>query len=724
MALHSKQNPFPLWYLFCRFLNGSLPVKWPCPPGSIPFRWCYAEEVSSIATNPLLAIQFRVPFDRIQAADVEPAIATLLRDARERLEALASAPGDRTFENTMLALDVLTEPLDYAMGVVRHLEAVATYPELRAAFNAVQPDVSAFYTGIPLHQGLWKTIKGYAGTADAASLTGARKRYLRKTMETFRRHGADLDPAGKKRLEELDVELTQLTTRFSENVLDSTNAFELVLTDAADLAGLPPTAIASALQSAERKGKAGWRFTLQAPDYIAVMTYLADAEIRRAMYEAYSVRATEPDRDNRPLLGRILELRREKARLLGFRDFADLVLEDRMAHTGARALSFLEELKARTERRFAEENRELSEFRRSIEGPNAPDLAAWDISYYAEKQRAAKYDFDEESLRPYFSLERVVSGLFDLVNRLYGIQVAEEPGVAAWDSHVKYYQMRDENGVLLGGFYADWYPRENKRGGAWMDSLITGGPAGESFEPHLGLICGNLTPPVGGRPALLTHREVETIFHEFGHLLHHMLSRVEVKSMSGTNVAWDFVELPSQIMENWCWERPALDLFARHWETGDPIPGDLFDKMNRARTFRAANAQMRQLGFGFIDLLLHVGYSPDRDGDVITYARRVLQEFSPAPLPPQHAMIASFTHLFGSPVGYGAGYYSYKWAEVLEADAFTRFRDLGIFSRDAGSSFRENILSKGDSEDPAELYRKFMGRDPDPNALLVRSGLA
>jgi oligopeptidase A len=675
-------------------------------------------------TNPLLTIQFRVPFDRIRAADVEPAVAALLKDARTRLDALSVTEGERTFDNTMRALDLLTEPLDYAMGVVRHLESVATYPELRTVFNAVQPDVSAFYTGIPLHQGLWKGIKSYAESADAASLAGPRQRYLRKTMEAFRRHGADLDPAGKKRLEELDVELTQLTTKFSQNVLDSTNAFDLILTREADLAGLPPMAVASARQSAERKGKEGWRFTLQGPDYIALMTYLDNPAIRRQMYEAYAVRATEPERDNRPLVGRILELRSEKAALLGFRNFADLVLEDRMAHTGDRALSFLEELKTKTERRFREENRELLEFRRSIEGANAPELEPWDVAYYAEKQRAALYDFDEEALRPYFSADRVVDGLFDLVNRLYGIRVTQEPGVPVWDEQVRYYNMHDESGVFLGGFYADWFPRENKRGGAWMDSLITGGPDQDRFQPHLGLICGNLTPPVGETPALLTHREVETIFHEFGHLLHHMLSRVEIRSMAGTNVAWDFVELPSQIMENWCWERPALDLFARHWQTGEPIPEDLFQKMKRARTFRAANAQMRQLGFGFIDLLLHIRYSPERDGDVVAYTKTLLQEFSPAPLPPQHAMIAAFSHLFGSPVGYGAGYYSYKWAEVLDADAFTRFREEGIFSREVGAAFREHILSMGDSEDPAELYRRFMGREPDPNALLERSGLA
>ena len=673
--------------------------------------------------NPLLALEFRIPFDRIRATHVEPAAAELLCDARARLEAIATQPGERTFENTMHALDHLTEPLDCAIGVVRHLESVATYPELRAAFNAVEPGVSAFYSSIPLQEGLWKGIKAYAATPEGAGLAGARRRFLEKTVDDFRRHGADLDAPGKKRLEEIDVELTQLTTRFSENVLDSTNAFELPIASQAELAGLPASALAAARESAARKGRDGWRFTLQSPDYFAVMTYLDDAAIRRQVYLAHSVRGTAGQWDNRPLVARILDLRREKARLLGYPDFADLVLEDRMAHNSARAMTFLEDLKTKTERRFREENRELLEFRRSIEGPDAPELEPWDVSYYAEKQRAALYDFDEEALRPYFPLERVTAGLFDLVNRLYGIRVAPEPGVPVWDPQVRYYNIHDGDGAFLGGFYADWYPRENKRDGGWMDALITGGPAAGGFQPHLGLICGNLTAPVGGRPALLTHREVETIFHEFGHLLHHLLSRVEIRTLAGVNVAWDFVELPSQIMENWCWERQALDLFARHWETGEPIPDALFQKMKRARTFRAANAHMRQLGLGFVDLLLHTRYSPQRDGDPVEYTRRLLREFVPAPLPPEHAMIAAFTHLFGSPVGYGAGYYSYKWAEVLDADAFTRFRDHGIFSREIGSELREKILSQGDSQDPAELYRSFMGRDPDPRALLERSGL-
>ncbi len=678
---------------------------------------------SVIDANPLTTIQFRVPFDRIRAAHVEPAITTLLGDARTRLEAIANGPSERTYDNTMRALDELTEPLDFAMSVARHLETVATYPELRTAFNAVEADVSAFETGIALHAGLWDAIKRFHDTAEGTSLTGERLRFLTKTMERFRRHGADLDPEGKRRLEAIDIELTQVTTRFSEHVLDATNAYELMITDEARLAGLPPTARESARASAARKGREGWRFTLQEPDYVAVLTYLDDASIRREMYEAYSLRAAGGEYDNRALILRILALRREKARLLGFADFADLVLEDRMAHNGARAQAFLEDLKAKTQARFEAERSDLLEFRRSLEGQAASELQPWDIGYYAEKERQALYHFEEEALRPYFALERVVAGLFELVHRLYGIRITEREGVPVWDSAVRYYDVQDEAGAFLGGFYADWQPRENKQPGAWMGALITGGPVPDGFRPHLGFICGNLTRPVSDRPALLTHREVETVFHEFGHLLHHLLSRVETRSLAGTNVAWDFVELPSQIMQNWCWEREALDLFARHWETGAAIPDDLFARMLRARTFRAATAQMRQLGFGFMDLMLHREYSPDRDGDVVAYTRRILQEFTPAPLPERHAMIASFRHLFGGAVAYGAGYYSYKWAEVLDADAFTRFRDNGIFSREVGTGFRTNILSRGDSEDPAELYRRFMGRDPDPKALLERSGL-
>ncbi len=667
-----------------------------------------------VPDNPLLHIQFEIPFDRVRAEHVEPAIAELLTTARASIEAIASDPEPRTYASTLLALEKATEHLDYAIGVVRHLEGVATYPELRAAFNAVEPLVSEFYSGIPLHSGLWRAIK--ALNDSHPKLSPARARLLIKTVDSFRRHGAELDEAGKKRLGEIDVALSKATTKYSENVLDSTNAFELVIEDERDLAGLPPTARAAARVSAESKGLNGWRFTLQAPSYLPLMTYLDHRGIREHIYRAYATRASHGEFDNRQITAQILELRREKATLLGYRDFADLVLEDRMAKNGTRAQTFLEELRDRTESRFALENQELRDFA-------GFDLEPWDVGYWAEKLRLKLYDFDEEALRPYFPMEGVVSGMFNIVERLYGIKVVHKPAAHVWHPQVSYYEIRDENDELLGAFYADWYPRESKRGGAWMDGFITGIYDPPHVEPHVGTICGNLTPPVASTPALLTHREVETIFHEFGHLLHLGLSQTEVRSLGGTNVAWDFVELPSQIMENWCWERDALSLFARHYQTGETIPEDLYRKMVRARTFRSANTQMRQLGFGIVDLKLHREYSPEHDGDAIAYSRHVLQQFAPAKFPTDHATIASFTHLFGSPVGYGAGYYSYKWAEVLDADAFSRFREHGIFSREVGLSFRNNILAKGDSEDPAELYRRFMGRDPDPEALLVRSGL-
>jgi oligopeptidase A len=667
--------------------------------------------------NPLLSSDYRIPFDQIRAEDVEPAIDELLAAAESDLDRLIADESPRTYGNTMAVLDSFTERLEYAMNVVRHLESVATTPELRAAHNAVQPKVAAFYASLPLNEGLWKAIKAYAATDEAKHLDPTRARFLKKTIDNFLRHGAELDPAGKTRLKEIDVELSRLTTKFSENVLDSTNAFEMLIVDKAKLAGLPPTAVASARHSAQSKGMEGWRFTLQAPSYIAVMTYLDDANIRRELYHAFNTRAATGAHDNRGNILAILALRREKAELLGFCDFADLVLEDRMAHNGARAQQFLDELERKTALYFGLENEELRQF------AGARELEPWDVGYYAEKQRKALYDFDAEALRPYFPLDRVVAGMFEIFGRVLGIQVNEQEGVPGWDPAVKFYSIEDERGARIGGFYTDWYPRENKRQGAWMDALITGLPSVDPRRPHLGFICGNLTPPVSGHPSLLTHREVETIFHEFGHLLHHCLSRVEVRSLAGTSVAWDFVELPSQLMENWCWERESLDLFARHYETGEPIPEELFQKMRRARTFRAANGQMRQLGFGFVDLAMHRQYSAERDGDVIAYSRAILQRFSATALPPDHAMIAGFTHLFGSPVGYGAGYYSYKWAEVLDADAFTRFREKGVFDREVGREYRDRILAKGDSEDPAELYRSFMGRDPNPDALLERAGL-
>jgi oligopeptidase A len=456
------------------------------------------------------------------------------------------------------------------------------------------------------------------------------------------------------------------------------------------------------------------------------MTYLEDEGLRREMWTAASQVGSRPPHDNTALINRILALRAEKAALLGLAHFADFAVERRMAKTGQRALDFINDLHTRAAGPFARECRELEEFRARETGTPARRLAPWEISFWSERLRRDRYAFDEEALRPYFPMHAVIDGMFELVKRIFGLRVAAREGVETWHAEVKFYDLFDQGGRHLGSFYADWHPRESKRGGAWMNYLITGGPRPDGTRaPHLGLICGNLTPPAAGRAALLTHREVETIFHEFGHLLHHLLGEVEIKSLNGVNVAWDFVELPSQIMENWTWERESLDLFARHHETGATIPAEIFAKMTAAKNFRSAAATMRQMALARMDLLLHMRTAEFAgQADVEPVVRALIADCLVPTEPPAPTIVKRFTHVFSDPVGYAAGYYSYKWAEVLDADAFTRFKREGIFNPKVGAEFVTKILSRGNSEDPAELFRQFMGRDPDLNALLQRSGLA
>ena len=672
--------------------------------------------------NPLIQLGFEIPFDQIEAAHVEPAVDALLASAQAAVDAIAASDEPRTYANTLGALEEATELLERAMTVVDHLESVATTDALRAAYNATRPRVSAFWSELAMNDGLYQAVRAFAASEEAGALPPTEKRFLEKTLDDFRRHGAELSPEDKAKLQAIEIDLTKLTTEFSQNVLDETNAFELIITDENKLAGLPESAKQAAAENASAKDLEGWRFTLHAPSMIPVLTYLDDPGIREHVWRAYNTRAVSGDRDNRRIIGRVLELRRAKAKLLGYGDFSDLVTEDRMAKAGAKAKAFIDDLRTRTQSAFEGENQELQAFRSEIEGDSAPALEPWDVAYYSENQRQAKYDFNEEELRPYFPLGRVLDGLFATAQALYEIEIVERDA-AAWDGEVKSYAIQDPDGTMIAAFYVDLFPRENKRGGAWMNALISAAHRGDRHPPHLGLFCANVNPPVGGKPALLTHREVETLFHEFGHLLHHCFSRVSVRSLAGTNVAWDFVELPSQIMENWCWERSGLELFAAHYDTGERIPDELYEKMVRARTYRAANAQMRQLGFAGVDLALHRDYEPQRDGDVMAYGLEILQAHSATKLPEDYAMLAGFGHVFASPVGYAAGYYSYKWAEVLDADAFTRFKKEGITNPEVGRAFRDAILSKGNSEDAEKLYRDFMGRGPELDPLLERAGL-
>jgi oligopeptidase A len=560
-----------------------------------------------------------------------------------------------------------------------------------------------------------------------------------ETLANFREAGADLPAEKRARLESIEAELAQLTQKYSENSLDSTNAWQLIVEDELRLAGLPASAINAARDSARKKGlgsdeKPVWRFTLHMPSQEPVMLHAEDESLRREVWAAATAVGAEAEGgkwDNGPLVQKILSLRAEKAALLGKKNFADLVLARRMARVGTKALAFVTDFETRCRPAFARECAELEAFKAERTGVPAGRLKAWEVSYWAEKLRKARHAFDEEQLRPYFEVGRVQAGLFELAQRIFGLRITKKAvaAEAVWHADVKFYELHDEAGRHLGSFYADWHPRESKRGGAWMGYLITGGPSskagGEAIRmPHLGYICGNMSPPTPGRPALLTHREVETVFHEFGHLLHHLLGEVPVKSLNGVNVAWDFVELPSQIMENWCWERESLDLFARHHETGAPIPEELFRKMTGARNFRAACAAMRQVQFAKMDLLLHLRAEEFVDGDLEAKTRALVADCMIPTEPAARTIVRRFGHLFSDPVGYAAGYYSYKWAEVLEADAFTRWKKEGVFSRRVGAEFVEHILSQGNSAEAAELFRRFMGRDADPGALLRRSGLA
>ena len=688
--------------------------------------------ISRLMDNPFLDRSFHIRWSQLTADQVELAIDAALAAADTALAAITRVDlAQADYPNTFLALESATELLNETWAKVTHLTSVADAPELRAAHNAALPKVSAFQAKIPLNAELWSRLKSAANHPSVAALRGEHRRFVQETMADFRQQGADLPPAKKERLEALQSELAALTQKYSENVLDATNAWELVITDPDRLRGLPEHAREAARQSALKKGhgtevQPAWRVTLHQPSQEPVMLYAGDETLRREVWQAAADIGRRAPQANQELVQKILALRQEKAALLGQPHFADLVLSRRMAKSGAQARTFLEDLHRLIRPAFVRECRELEEFKARETGATVARLAPWELGFWAEKLRRERYDFDEEQLRPYFPLPGVQAGMFEIARRVFGLRVTELPAgsVETWHPEVKFYEVHDGTGRHLGSFYADWHPRESKRGGAWMNYLITGGPRADGLRaPHLGLICGNLTPPNGTQPALLTHHEVETIFHEFGHLLHHLLGEVEIKSLNGVNVAWDFVELPSQIMENWCWERESLDLFARHHVTNEPIPAVLFERMIAAQNFRSAVATMRQLGLARLDLDLHMERVEEMGPDLSAWLRGRLQDYLTPTEPASPTIENRFTHVFSDPVGYAAGYYSYKWAEVLDADAFTRFKREGIFNGAVGREFVTKILSRGNGADPMELFTDFMGRPPDQQALLKRAGL-
>lgn len=702
--------------------------------------------------NPFLDESFHVRWSALAIESVEPGITSALARAGEELDRIINQDRGRlSFESVMLAQEEALRPLNEAWGLVTHLDAVCNSPALREAHNKMLPQVSSFFAKIPLNEHLWDLVLTYSNTDEARSLAGTRKRALEESLAYFRQHGADLPPEKKKRLEEIEAELSQATQKYSENMLDSTNAWELVLDSTERLKGLPQSAIDAARADAISKGLGTpeaprYRFTLKAPSLIPLMEHLDDESIRKQAWEGSCTVGCGGSYDNTALVWQILRLRHEKACLLGKANFADHILERRMAKNGGTALAFTEHLHDKVKDAFDREIIALQEYRADKSHQPVRLLEPWEIAWWSEKRRRELYDFDQEELRPYFPVDGVLGGMFRLAERLFDIRITQgntvffEPGqtgesstspfeggaVEVWHLEVKFYQVRNGGGAHLGSFYADWHPRDSKRSGAWMNYLKGGSPGDGAHDrrPHLGLICGNMTPPLGGKPALLTHDEVCTVFHEFGHLLHQILGNVEIPSLNGVNVAWDFVELPSQVMENFCWERESLDFFAKHHMTGERIPDALFKKMIAARNYMSAVAMMRQLGFAKLDLELHMRHASAQGADLDKLARSILGGYIFPTQTEPPTMARRFGHLFSSPVGYAASYYSYKWAEVLDADAFTRFQKEGVLNPQVGRALRDCILSKGNSEDPAKLFRDFMGRDPDPNALLVRAGLA
>ncbi len=719
--------------------------------------------------NPFLQKDFHVRWSTLTADHIEADISKALIDAQAAVDKVAARSADAaetlTYANTIAALDDGLETLNHAWGLVSHLDSVNNSPELRDAHNAILPKVTEFFSSIPLNEPLWKTLKAFGQSTATDQLSATKQRYVHETLADFREQGADLPPEKKARAAEVQKRLAEITQLYSEHSLDATNAWDKIITDEAELAGLPASAIAAAKQNAAEKGHdSAWRFTLQAPSLIPVLTYANSDSLRQELWQAYAAIGRGKKYNNQELVREILDLRYEFAQLVGQANFADHVTARRMAASGDAALKFGEAIFDKVQAQFVDEVNALRQFKADSTDQPRDLLEPWEVGYWAEKQRQANYDFDEEALRPYFPIDRVISGMFDIAQQIFGLRIEEReaafisegttsassaepkpepssqhsslksqvsssqlsPLPEVWHEEVKFYDLFDaETGEQLGSFYADWHPREPKRGGAWMNYLLTGnrdasiGPR----TPHLGLICGNLTPSVGDQPALLNHREVETIFHEFGHLLHHLCGEVEVKGLNGVNVPWDFVELPSQILENWCWDRESLDLFARHHETGEPIPQDLFDKMLAARNYMKASGNARQLSFGKMDLELHINWPQSNKKDLDTFIKKQLAGYSAEYKTEPKSNVFNFSHLFSSPTGYAAGYYSYKWAEVLDADAFTRFQKEGILNAATGRAFRNEILAKGNSEDPAQLFKNFMGRAPDPEALLKRDGL-
>ncbi|WP_287816559.1 oligopeptidase A [Idiomarina sp.] len=677
-----------------------------------------------MSRNPLLEKSQLPDFEQIKPEHIQPALKECIEHARQTIDDVL-ARGDFSWNGLIEPLTDADEKLEHVWAPVSHLNSVVSTPELREAHDSCLPLLSDYATYVGQHKGLFDAYETLRNSDEFAELTEAQQKLINDTLRDFRLSGVDLPADKKKRYAEISSRLSDLSSTFSNNLLDATHAWTCLITDESRLAGLPDSIKEAAKETAADQEKEGWLFTLDIPSYLPVMLYAEDRELRKDMYQAFVTRASETGPnggkfDNSAVMDETLALRHEMAKLLGFNDYAEMSLATKMAESPEQVLGFVKDLADKSMSQAKEEYAEVEAFAKE---QGVEKMEAWDVPYFSEQLKQQRYSISDELLRPYFPEQQVLNGLFEVVKRLFGMTVSEQKDVKTWHENVRFFRIHDADGHLRGSFYLDLYARQGKRGGAWMADFVGRRvhADGELQNPVAFLTC-NFSKPVGGKPALFTHDEVLTLFHEFGHGLHHMLTQVDTAGLSGINgVEWDAVELPSQFLENWCWEPEALALISGHYETGEPLPQELLDKMLAARNYQSAMQMMRQLEFSLFDMRIHHEFDESKGARISEILSEVREQTS-VRIPPEYNRFQhSFGHIFAG--GYAAGYYSYKWAEVLSSDAFARFEEEGIFSAATGRDFLQVILERGGSRKAADLFQEFRGREPSVEPLLRHSGI-
>ncbi|MBD1573167.1 oligopeptidase A [Vibrio sp. S17_S38] len=677
-------------------------------------------------SNPLLSFTDLPPFTQIKPEHVQPAVEQAIADCRAQVEKVLQNDAAPSWNTICEPLTETDDRLGRLWSPVSHLNSVKNSNELREVYEACLPLLSEYGTWVGQHKGLYDAYKAIQTSDEFATLNTAQQKSITDALKDFELSGIALPADEQKRYGEISKRLSELGSTFSNNVLDATMGWSKLITEESELAGMPESAVSAAKANAEDKELDGWLLTLEMPSYIPVMTYCDNQALRQEMYEAFVTRASDrgPNAgkwDNTEIMAEELKLRHEIARLLGFSSYAEKSLATKMAENSGQVMSFLNDLAIKVKPQGEKEVEQLRQFAEQECG--VTELNLWDIGYYSEKQKQKLFQISDEELRPYFPEAKVVSGLFEVLNRVFGMTVSEKEGVEVWHNSVRFFEIKDPKGELRGSFYLDLYAREHKRGGAWMDECrVRRNLKDGSIQSPVAYLTCNFNKPVGDKPALFTHDEVVTLFHEFGHGIHHMLTKVAVADVSGINgVPWDAVELPSQFLENWCWEEDALSFISGHYQTGEPLPKEMLDKMLAAKNFQSAMFILRQLEFGLFDFSLHSQYDPEVGAKVLETLAEVKAKVAVLPSLEWNRFSHAFSHIFAG--GYSAGYYSYLWAEVLSSDAFSRFEEEGIFNKETGQSFLNNILEMGGSEEPMELFKRFRGREPQIDAMLRHAGI-